>query len=285
MNNEKNMNDVVSNQIDFVVYAYCEEGNPNGDPDSGNMPRVSEGKGRITNLSFKHHIREAVKKMYNETILFDNDYKTSLEEINKNLVKDNGNIVDAYLNKFIDVRAFGAVITDGGCKDSITGAVTIRNGKSIHNVVVVSDTINRCKQSKQNKIDKKTGEIKENNSGSQFGSKSVVEFGLYKFTGSVFPCQAEKTHFTYGDLEKIINGIKNSYHKWESNQKGEMDIVKFVVFHHKDKFGNYSASKIFHECVTEKLKDGVVAPTSYLDYDINVDMSNIPSTVSVETIV
>ena len=288
---------ITSNRYTFFGFISSRNGNPNGDPDNGNAPRIDtyDNHGIITDVSIKGHARRAVKQIFGTDIMIDKSNECIKSVINKfgktedessddtssKKNKKKGNVNKENNGKelckaFWDIRTFGGVF--GNDSSSITGPVQISNAKSIHPISINEMAINRCIPN----------ELKEDNAGnlevhSQFGDKPYQSYGLYQFTGEINPFQAKNTGFNDEDRKKLFEGLNQAYTLWCSAQKGETEMAKIIVFKHESALGNAKLSKL-RECISIKLRDGVTVPTDYSDYEITVDESKLPKGISVEVI-
>ena len=271
-------NEVVKERVDFLVFVSSKNGNPNGDPDNGNAPRIDTATehGVITEVSIKHLIRMAVKAIFGENIMIDKENMSIELACKKTGNKDKTDIVSELVKMYWDIRAFGGVFGSKG--NPITGPVQIGIGTSIDKIIIHVMSIMRCipNDLKENK----NGDIECN---SQPGNKAYQTYGLYRFSGEINPFKAEKTGFTYGDMDKLFKGISQAYTQWCSAQKGETETVKVIVFRHSSALGNAKKSQL-NDCVSIRLRDGVTVPTDYSDYEITIDESKIPAGVTVEVI-
>ena len=270
----------IENRRDFIVFVSSKNGNPNGDPDNGNAPRIDTAtqKGIITDVSLKQRTRQGVKYVCGEKIMIDRENESIKNAVSKVIPKeaDENDISSILCENYWDVRAFGGVF--GKSSKAVTGPVQIGIGTSIDKISVNEMSINRCITN-----DKKPDKNGDMNTNSQFGDKPYQTYGLYQFFGSVSPFYAKKTGFSEEDLKKLFIGLNNAYTFWTSAQKGETETVKIIVFKHNSKFGNAKVNELA-KCICVKLRDGVTVPIDYADYEISVDQSAIPEGVTVEII-
>jgi len=269
-------NEVVSNRIDFLVYVSSKNGNPNGDPDNGNAPRIDTAtqKGVITDGGIKSRTRQAVKRIYGEPIMIDKENVSIENAVSK--VGDSKDVSSELSKHYWDVKTFGGVFGKKG--SPVTGPVQISMGTSLHPISIQQLSITRCIP---NDVKANKNGVEESNS--QFGDKAYQTYGLYRFSGEINPYQAKKTGFTNDDVKKLFDGISKAYSLWTSAQKGETETVKIIVFKHNSPLGCAKKHVLFG-CVQEKLRDGVEVPTDYSDYEISIDESKIPAGVTVEVI-
>lgn len=294
------MSDPIKNRYDFVVYYDVENGNPNGDPDAGNMPRVDPetSYGLVTDVCIKRKIRNYIETIkegepgYEIYIKEGVPLKTSDERAFEKLglsTSDKGQIKEAKENNslleielrnamcelYYDVRTFGAVITslkndDYGLNGGqVRGPVQLTFSRSVDPVSIQGFTIDRV-------TDPKTGK-----SGIT-GTKYVVPYALYRFEGFVSANLARKTTgFSEDDLELLWQAIINMFENDHSAARGKMVVRSFIVFKHDSELGNAPSYKLF-DAVSTRKREGIEVPRCITDYeDISVDESQIPAGVEV----
>lgn len=282
------MKDVLKNRYEFVMLFDVENGNPNGDPDAGNMPRTDPetSYGIVTDVCIKRKIRNFVE-LYKEgeagyNILIKNDrslnskfteaynacnIKTDPKKKEKNA--DNEKAAQKYMcDNYFDVRTFGAVMSTGDNPCGIVrGPVQVNFARSIDPVYVQDLTITRQAVTKD-------GEDKQN----EMGKKSIISYGLYRAEGYISAMLAQKvTGFSEEDAELLWTSIINMFENDRSAARGKMCLRKLYIFKHDSALGNAPAHVLFDK-ITVSRKENVVAPRSFSDYVINVD-NNMPSGV------
>lgn len=283
----------IKNRYEFVMLFDVENGNPNGDPDAGNMPRTDPetSYGIVTDVCIKRKIRDFVELAKDgETgcnILIKSDcalntkFTKAYEELNlakgqkgknKNDVKQAQEYMCA---NYYDVRAFGAVMSTGDDQcGTVRGPVQIGFARSIDPVFVQDITITR---------QAKTTEDRQNQGGStEMGKKSFVPYGLYRAEGYVSALLAQKvTGFSEDDLELLWQAIINMFEHDRSAARGKMCLRRLYIFKHESALGNAPAHVLFDKIKVEKKPD-VVAPRSFDDYTVTVD-TELPSGVSLDS--
>lgn len=293
------MSNPISNRYDFVVYFDVENGNPNGDPDAGNMPRVDPetGFGLVTDVCLKRKIRNYIETVKEGESGFEIYIKEGVplntsderafdycgvdsKEIKK-MKKDDPDL-DAKLRDFMcrtffDVRTFGAVMTtfvknNLNC-GQVRGPVQLTFARSVDPVIPQEVTITRVAITTEADAAKK---------GTEMGRKYVVPYGLYRCEGFVSANLARKTTgFSEDDLELLWNAIINMFEHDHSAARGKMAVRSLIVFKHASELGNAPSYKLF-DAVTVTKKAGVEAPRSFKDYeDVAVDGSSVPEGVEV----
>lgn len=284
----------IKNKYEFVILFDVENGNPNGDPDAGNMPRIDPetNHGLVTDVCIKRKIRNFVD-MYKEgssgyNILiksgdalntkFTSAYKEkSLKTGEKGKNKVDVNAAQKYMcENYFDVRTFGAVMNTGDdpC-GSVTGPVQITFAKSISPIFNQDITITR--QARTTVERQETG-------GTEMGKKSIVPYALYRAEGYISAMIAQKsTGFSDTDLELLWNAIVNMFEHDRSAARGKMTLRKLIIFKHNSVLGDAPAHKLF-ELVQVVKKDDVETPRAYSDYDVSIikDTDNYPGVEIIE---
>lgn len=291
------MADAIQNRYDFVILFDVENGNPNGDPDAGNMPRVDPetGLGLVTDVCLKRKIRNYVEaekegkagyRIYiQESTPLEQCDKEALtyigaEDIKTIKKKDpeaDRKIRDFMCANFYDIRTFGAVMTTfvkGALNcGQVRGPVQIGFARSIDPIAPQEITITRIAI---------TTEKDAQNKNTEMGRKYIVPYALYRAEGYVSANLARKvTGFSEEDLALLWRAIINMFENDHSAARGNMAVRELIVFRHESELGNAPAYKLF-ERITVRKKDGVIAPRSYSDYEILVDTANLPAGVTCE---
>ncbi len=306
------MAEVIHNRYDFVVLFDVENGNPNGDPDAGNMPRMDPetGLGLVTDVCLKRKIRnyvEAVKedkpgyRIYiKENVPLEqsdkealayvgiNDIKTAkkknpdadIDDI-KTAKKKNPDadrmLRDFMCSNFFDIRTFGAVMTTfmkGALNcGQVRGPVQLGFAKSIDPIAPQEVTLTRVAITTEEDALKKKTEI---------GRKFIVPYALYQAEGYISANLARKvTHFSEDDLKLLWQAIINMFENDHSAARGNMAVRELIVFKHDSELGNAPSYKLF-ERVHVARKDPHTPPRSYSDYEVQVDTENMPQGVTCE---
>lgn len=303
------MSDVIKNRYEFVVLFDVENGNPNGDPDAGNMPRIDpeSGLGLVTDVCLKRKIRnyvETVKedaegyKIYiKEDIplnrsdreackslgIEETDEKKVTEALKK--LKKTDPDADIKLRDFMcgnyyDIRTFGAVMTTFvkaslNC-GQVRGPVQIGFARSIDPVVSQEVTITRVAI---------TTEKDAENKSTEMGRKNIVPYGLYRAEGYISANLARKvTGFSEDDLALLWEAIINMFENDHSAARGKMAVRELIVFKHSKELGDCPAYKLF-DAVEVKKKEDVIYPRKYQDYTVQIHNEQIPETVEVKRMV
>ena len=276
-------------RIDFVYIFDVQDGNPNGDPDAANLPRVDSetGHGLVTDVCIKRKIRNYVDVAYQgkptydifiqEAAVLDNRvediYKTEIvKKADKARQKDVAK--QALCDKDYDIRTFGAVIATKDKQGQVRGAVQLTFGRSADPIISVSHAITRMAVTKESDKDKER----------TMGRKATVPYGLYIMHGFVNANLANQTGFNKEDLQILWEALTNMFDNDRSASRGLMSARKLIVFEHDSKLGNAPANKLFDLVKVEK-KEGVEIPRSLADYTISVDTAALPKGVTVKEII
>jgi CRISPR-associated protein Csd2 len=291
------MSEVIKNRYEFVVLFDVENGNPNGDPDAGNMPRIDPetGYGIITDVCLKRKIRNYVETVKEDepgyqiyikaNVPLNNsdekayDYVKTDDKKIKDDKKKNPNI-DADIKNFMcknffDIRAFGAVMTTFvkaslNC-GQVRGPVQLGFARSIDPVVQQEITITRVAITTAEDAEKKSNEM---------GRKYVIPYGLYRVEGFVSANLAQKsTGFTEEDLTLLWNAIISMFENDHSAARGKMSVRELIVFKHDSIMGNTPSYKLF-DTIKVNRKNMDAPSRSYSDYSVEIDMKSIPSGVT-----
>lgn len=290
------MSEAIKNRYDFVVLFDVENGNPNGDPDAGNSPRVDveSGYGIVTDVCLKRKIRnyvETVKedekgyRIYiKDNIPLNRSDAEALEYLNvgdkdiKSLKKNNPEldikIRDFMCENFFDIRTFGAVMTTFvkaslNC-GQVRGPVQLGFAKSVDPIMPQEITITRVAITTEDDAAKK---------GTEMGRKYIVPYGLYRVEGFVSANLARKvTGFSEDDLELLWQAILNMFEHDRSAARGKMAVRKLIIFKHDSELGCAPAHKLFDGVKVSK-KDGVDLPRAFSDYEVKLP-DDLPEGVS-----
>lgn len=283
------LENVIANRYEFVVLFDVENGNPNGDPDAGNMPRIDAetGHGLVTDVCLKRKIRNYVELVKNDSAGYkifikeilndklDDAYKaTGLDEDKKN-DKDKIKIArDFMCENYFDVRTFGAVMSTGDSPCGVVrGPVQINFAKSIDPIITQEITITRMAITNRKDASKGTTEM---------GKKSFVPYALYKAEGFISASLAQNiTGFNDEDLELLWDSIINMFEHDHSAARGKMTVRKLVVFKHEGILGNAPSHTLLERVQAKKINEDI-PPRKYSDYEVYIDKSNMPNGVTVD---
>ena len=290
---------VISNRYEFVIFFDVENGNPNGDPDAGNMPRIDPetGYGLVTDVCLKRKIRnyvETVKEGESGFRIYVKDNvplnrsdaeactyvgvgstKDALKDAKKKDADLDLKIRNFMCSNFYDIRTFGAVMTTfvkGALNcGQVRGPVQLSFARSVDPIVPQEVTITRVAITTEADAEKK---------GTEMGRKYIVPYGLYRAEGYVSANLARKTTgFSEEDLELLWQAILNMFELDHSAARGKMAVRELIVFRHDSELGNAPAHKLF-DLVRAEHTPGVIAPRTFADYQISVDEAKLPAGVT-----
>ena len=291
------MSEPIKNRYDFVVLFDVENGNPNGDPDAGNMPRVDPetGYGLVTDVCLKRKIRNYVETLKEDATGYriyikdgtplnrsDNDAIAALgiqEDLKAAKKADPGidrKLRDYMCKNYFDIRTFGAVMTTfvkGALNcGQVRGPVQLSFARSIDPVVPQEVTITRVAITTEADAEKK---------GTEMGRKHIIPYALYRAEGYVSANLARKTTgFSDEDLQLLWQAILNMFENDHSAARGKMAVRELIVFKHDSELGNAPAYKLFDAVQVQRNAD-VIAPRSYRDYTVTV-AETLPEGVTCE---
>ena len=252
------MANTIQNRYDFVLLFDVKDGNPNGDPDAGNLPRVDPetGNGLVTDVCLKRKVRNYVQLARANTPGYDIFVKE--KAILNNLIdeaheqkdvksKEKGDKTEAarqfMCGKYFDVRAFGAVMSTGKNAGQVRGPVQMTFSRSIDQVVPAEHSITRMAVTTPAEAEKQQGDNRT------MGRKFTIPYGLYRSHGFISPSLAAQTGFNEEDLTLFWTALLNMFENDRSAARGEMTTRKLIVFQHDSQLGNAPAHTLFEMVV------------------------------------
>ena len=290
------MSETIKNRYEFVVLFDVENGNPNGDPDAGNMPRIDpeSGYGLVTDVCLKRKIRNYVEMVkedeegyqiyIKENVPLNRSDNQAFEylgidekkakDLKKNDPEADRKIRDFMCKNFFDIRTFGAVMTTFvkaslNC-GQVRGPVQLGFARSVDPIISEEVTIRRVAITAEKDAGVKSTEM---------GRKNIVPYGLYRVEGYISANLARKvTGFSEEDLELLWEAIINMFEHDHSAARGKMAVRELIVFKHSKELGDCPAYKLF-EAVEVQRKEDVIYPRKYQDYEIIIHEEQIPETV------
>lgn len=288
------MENYIKNRYDFVFLYDVKDGNPNGDPDMDNQPRIDfeTREGLVSDVCIKRKVRNYIQLKVGAGELPSERYdifirngvilNTIINEEGKKAGNEVGKGRLAMCEKYYDVRTFGAVLSTGDSSSEkkvkglgvVRGPVQFVFSRSIDPIDSRTHSLTRCCQTNEKDKDKDT----------TFGNKSTVSYGLYRMHGYVSAFDGEKCHFTEEDLKLLWEALINTFEHDHAAARGEMNSRALIVFKHDSKLGNARSAQLF-ELVKVNLKDGVDFPRHFEDYTITIDKAGVPSGVTVEELI
>ena len=280
----------LKNRIDFVYLFDVQDGNPNGDPDAGNLPRVDAetGMGLVTDVCLKRKVRNYVQIVKNLESGFDIFIKkkavlnTEIDKAHDDATvknaKDKTEAARQFMCKnYYDIRTFGAVMSTGKNAGQVRGPIQLTFSRSIDPIVAKEHSITRMAVATEKEAEKQSGDNRT------MGRKSTIPYGLYVCHGFVSANLAKQTGFREEDLQLFWEALKNMFDQDRSAARGLMSARKLIVFRHNSALGNAPANQLFDLVHVEKIGEGV--PRSFADYQVKIQQDALPQGVTVEVLI
>lgn len=285
----------LENRCDFVLMFDVKDGNPNGDPDAGNLPRVDAetGQGLVTDVCIKRKIRNFVSLTKEEQPPYDIYIKEKaiLNQLHEKAYEavgaadelksdkkrkgtgDTVNTARAWMCKnFYDVRTFGAVMSTGVNCGQVRGPVQLTFARSANQIVSQEHSITRMAVATTAEAEKQSGDNRT------MGRKFTVPYGLYIGHGFISAHLAQQTGFSEDDLELLFQAMEQMFDHDRSAARGEMTTRGLYIFKHASKLGNAPAHSLF-ERINVRLNDDVTVPRSFSNYRIDINNSDLPEQI------
>ena len=286
----------LTNRYDFVLVFDVRDGNPNGDPDAGNLPRLDaeSGHGLVTDVSLKRKVRNFVGLVKGDTPPFDIYVKEKAvlnqahekayiaigaeEELKGDKKrKGSGDTVDKARKwmcaNFYDVRTFGAVMSLGTNCGQVRGPVQLTFARSVDPIIAQEHSITRMAVATEAEAEKQQGDNRT------MGRKHTVPYGIYVAHGFVSSFLAKQTGFSDDDLELLWQALEQMFEHDRSAARGEMSTRGLYVFKHDSELGNAHAHALFERIAIAR-KAGVEVPRSFGDYEVTINEADMPAGVS-----
>lgn len=293
------MAEPIKNRYDFVFFFDVKNGNPNGDPDAGNMPRIDPdtSRGIVSDVCLKRKIRNYVDLVKGEevddpdvaegelgykiyvqeaAVLNDRNRKAyvhyDMKPASKKLPKakeDQLKVTKFMCDNFFDIRAFGAVMTTEVNCGQVRGPIQLCFAESVDPVLPLEMSITRMAVTNEKDVEKEK----------TMGRKQYVPYGLYRAEGFISAALAEKTGFSQEDLDLFFEALMNMFEHDRSAARGLMASRKLFAFKHESKLGNAPAHKLFDAVSVKRLIEDGAEARAFSDYEIVVDRAAIPEGV------
>jgi CRISPR-associated protein Csd2 len=291
----------MNSRYDFVYLFDVKDGNPNGDPDAGNLPRVDPetGQGLVTDVCLKRKIRNYVGLVKGENAPFEIYVKEKAvlnsqharayealkikpdkrESKGKDKADEDKNLTQWMCQNFFDIRTFGAVMTTKTNCGQVRGPIQFAFGRSIDPIIASEHAVTRCAVTTEAEAEKQQGDNRT------MGRKFTVPYGLYRVHGFINPHLAQQTGFNANgeDLEIFWNALLQMFDTDRSASRGEMAPQALYVFEHENALGNSPANKLFERITVKRnVPDNgeSLAPRSFADYMVAVNESNLPAGIT-----
>ena len=295
----------INRRQDFVLLFDVADGNPNGDPDAGNLPRVDPEtmQGLVTDVSLKRKVRDWVDAVRGDESRFkiyiqsgealNTKHQRAYDDLGIRSTGTRQNRADVdrtrewMCGNFYDIRLFGAVMTTGVNCGQVRGPVQMTFARSIDPIVPLDLSITRIAVTRPE--DAKVEVSDEDGTGqggkqTEMGRKAIVPYGLYRAHGFFSSHFAAQTGVDREDMEIFWNALVNMWDLDRSSARGMMGCRGLYVFSHESKLGNAPAHALF-ERVSVVMRDGITAPRRFQDYEVQLDVSEMPDGVGVTRLI
>lgn len=280
----------LKNRIDFVYIFDVQDGNPNGDPDAGNLPRVDAetGMGLVTDVCLKRKVRNYVQVAKNCAAGYDIFIKEKAvlnraidaaheEESVKSSADKTSSARDFMCKEYYDIRTFGAVMSTGKNAGQVRGPVQLTFARTVDPVAAMEHSITRMAVATEKEAEKQGGDNRT------MGRKATIPYGLYVCHGFISANLARQTGFSEEDLSIFWEALKNMFDVDRSAARGLMSAQKLIVFKHDSALGNAPANKLFDLVKIAKKCEG--APRAFKDYNVSIEKADIPAGVTIEEMI
>ena len=280
----------LKSRIDFVYIFDVQDGNPNGDPDAGNLPRVDAetGMGLVTDVCLKRKVRNYVQTAKGQANGYDIFIKEKAvlntlidkahDDSEVKAAKDKTEAARMFMCKnYYDIRTFGAVMSTGKNAGQVRGAIQLTFARSVDTIATAEHSITRMAVATEREAEKQSGDNRT------MGRKATVPYGLYVCHGFISANLAQQIGFSEEDLQLFWDALRNMFDVDRSAARGLMSAQKLIVFRHDSVLGNAPANKLFDLVKVEKVCDG--APRSFSDYTVTIDKAGLPANVAVEELI
>lgn len=278
----------LENRYEFVLLFDVKDGNPNGDPDAGNLPRVDAetSQGLITDVCLKRKVRNYIEVSKQNTPGFDIyvrekavlslQQKKAYEALNLENKPEHASEAKAWMcQNFFDIRTFGAVMAlkEYNC-GQVRGPVQMTFARSVDKVLSAEHSITRMAVATEKEAKDQSGDNRT------MGRKFTIPYGLYRENGFVNPFFADQTGFADADLEILWDSLLKMFDIDRSAARGMMATRQLIIFKHSSKLGNAPAHILF-DAVKVGRKPDVTVPRSFIDYTVSIDRAALPAGVEV----
>lgn len=264
---------LIKKRYDFVFFFDVQDGNPNGDPDAGNLPRIDAetGMGLVTDVCLKRKVRNYVQLKGYDIFIKEKAVLNNLiaeahrqEEVEKSNDKEKtGAARDWMCKKYFDIRTFGAVMTTGKNAGQVRGPVQLTFARSVEPIVALEHSITRMAVATEAEAEKQGGDNRT------MGRKFTVPYGLYRAHGFISAHLASQTGFSQEDLDLFWEALVNMFEHDRSAARGLMCSRALVAFEHQSALGNRPAHELFSRVTAERVTEGPAR--SFSDYKIMLD--------------
>ena len=281
----------LNNRIDFVYIFDIQDGNPNGDPDAGNLPRVDPetGLGLVTDVCLKRKVRNYVQVakqgqdgfdiFIREGAILNNAIDQSHEapKVIAAKAQDKASVARQVMcQRYFDVRTFGAVMTTGKNAGQVRGPIQLTFARSVSPINAMEHSITRMAVTTEKEAQKQEG------GNRTMGRKSTVPYGLYICHGFISANLAKQTGFSTDDIQLFFDALRNMFDLDRSAARGLMSARRLIVFEHSSELGNAPANLLFDRVTVTPNTD---VPRAFADYTINVNDDNLPAGITIQELI
>ncbi len=285
------MNNPIQNRYDFVLLFDVIDGNPNGDPDAGNLPRTDPetGHGLVTDVCLKRKVRNYVQLangakggydiFVKEKAILNNliDQAHEKEEVRGREKGEKTEAARQYMCRtYFDVRTFGAVMSTGKNAGQVRGPAQLTFARSVEPIVPLEHSITRMAVATEAEAEKQQGDNRT------MGRKFTVPYALYRCHGFISASFAEQTGFCEEDLQLLWKALVNMFEHDRSAARGQMATRKLIVFKHDSKMGKAPAHQLFDLVKVEPLNGNDGPARKFADYEVKLDKFAKPDGVTIE---
>jgi CRISPR-associated protein Csd2 len=284
------MSSLIQNRYDFVFLFDVKDGNPNGDPDAGNLPRIDPetGHGLVTDVCLKRKVRNYVQLanardgydiFIKEKAILNNliDQAHDQEEVKAREKGEKTEAARQHMCKtYFDVRTFGAVMSTGKNAGQVRGPVQLTFARSIEPIVALEHSITRMAVATEAEAEKQQGDNRT------MGRKFTVSYALYRCHGFISAPLAEQTGFSEEDLHLFWEALAGMFEHDRSAARGQMAARALIVFKHESRMGKAPAHQLFDLVKVERINGASGPARDFIDYEVKLDKLAAPDGVTVE---
>ncbi len=286
------------NRYDFALFFDVTDGNPNGDPDAGNLPRIDPetGHGLVTDVCLKRKIRNYVGLVHEEQppyevyvkekAVLNNQHRRAYDAMridpkkrkkqSAEKAEEDRELTKWMCGNFFDIRAFGAVMTTDINCGQVRGPIQFSIARSVEPIISQEHAVTRCAVTTEREAEKQEGDNRT------MGRKFTVPYALYRVHGFINPHLAHQTGFGDEDLELFKKALEQMFEYDRSAARGLMTAQRCIAFKHDSPLGNAPAHKLFNRIAVERAADNGNPARSFDQYKIDVDADGLPEGVTVE---
>ena len=275
----------MNNRYEFILMFDVKDGNPNGDPDNDNAPRIDPqtGEGIVTDVCLKRKIRNYVQMVKGDDTIYVKERAVLNRLIDEAYEQPEVEEAEGYdkvhrareymCAKYWDIRTFGALMTSGKNAGQVRGPIQMTFARSVEPIVPIDNSITRMAVATERESEKQKGENRT------MARKYTVPYALYVGYGYISANLASQTGFSDKDLELFWEALENMFEDDRSSLRGQMAVRKLIIFKHSSKLGNAPAAKLFDLVEVEPLNPTTVA-RSFKDYKVSVNRDALPKSVT-----